>query len=85
MNEPNPVFKYATLARAMKQLNPENLDETLEVFENIPFGFENSQEYRMLLYAWSQFDPYGAIDYCKSRASGIGAGFAVSGVSRVGT
>ncbi|MEC8013528.1 MAG: hypothetical protein VX153_04795 [Verrucomicrobiota bacterium] len=80
VNEPNPVFKYATLARAMKQLNPENLDETLEVFENIPFGFENMQEYRMLLYAWSQFDPYGAIDYCKSRASGIGAGFAVSGV-----
>ena len=29
---------------------------------------------------WSQFDPLGAIDYCKSRASGIGAGFAVSGV-----
>ena len=80
VNETNPVYKYATLAEAMKQLNPDNLEETLEVFESIPFGFENMQEYRMLLYAWSQFDPYGAIDYCKSRASGMGAGFAVSGV-----
>ena len=80
VNQTNPVYKYATLAEAMKQLNSDNLEETLEVFESIPFGFENMQEYRMLLYAWSQFDPYGAIDYCKSRASGMGAGFAVSGV-----
>ena len=78
--ETNPVYKYATLAEAMKQLNPDNLSETLEVFDSIPFGFENMQEYRMLLYAWSQFDPYGAIGYCKSRASGMGAGFAVAGV-----
>ena len=34
----------------------------------------------MLLYAWSQFDPLAAIDYCKGRASGIGAGFATAGV-----
>ena len=80
VNETNPVYKYATLAEAMQQLNRVNLDETLEVFESITFGFENMQEYRMLLYAWSQFDPYGAIDYCNSRASGMGAGFAVSGV-----
>ena len=80
VNETNPVYKYATLAEAMQQLNRDNLDETLEVFESITFGFENMQEYRMLLYAWSQFDPYGAIDYCNSRASGMGAGFAVSGV-----
>ena len=80
VNQTNPVYKYGTLSEAMKQLNSDNLEETLEVFESIPFGFENMQEYRMLLYAWSQFDPYGAIDYCKSRASGMGAGFAVSGV-----
>ena len=80
VNETNPVYKYATLAEAMQQLDPDNLEETLEVFESIPFGFESMQEYRMLFYAWSQFDPYGAIDYCKSRASGMGAGFAVSGV-----
>ena len=79
-NETNPVYKFSKLGEAMKQLNKDNLSETLEVFESIPFGFENMQEYRMLLYAWSQFDPYGAIEYCNSRASGIGAGFAVSGV-----
>ena len=84
LNETNPVYKYATLAEAMQQLNPDNLEETLEVFESIPFGFESMQEYRMLFYAWSQFDPYGAIDYCKSRASGMGAGFAVSGFWKVG-
>jgi hypothetical protein len=79
-SEINPVYKFSKLGEAMKQLNEDNLAETLEVFESIPFSFENMQEYRMLLYAWSQFDPYAAIDYCKSRASGIGAGFAVSGV-----
>ena len=62
VNETNPVYKYATLAEAMQQLNPDNLEETLEVFDSISFGFENMQEYRMLFYAWSQFDPYGAID-----------------------
>ena len=78
--ENNPITRFAALTQAMKDLNPDNLPQALELFESIPFGFENAQDYRMLLYAWSQFDPLGAIDYCKSRASGIGAGFAVSGV-----
>ena len=46
----------------------------------MPFGFEHMQEYRMLLYAWGQFDPTGAIEYCNERASGMGAGFATTGV-----
>ena len=78
--ESNPITRFAALTQAMKELNPDNLPQALELFESIPFGFENAQEYRLLLYAWSQFDPLGAINYCKSRASGIGAGFAVSGV-----
>ena len=78
--ESNPITRFAALTQAMKDLNPDNLPQALELFESIPFGFENAQEYRLLLYAWSQFDPLGAINYCKSRASGIGAGFAVSGV-----
>ena len=73
--ENNPITRFAALTQAMKDLNPDNLPQALELFESIPFGFENAQEYRLLLYAWSQFDPLGAIDYCKSRASGIGAGF----------
>ena len=46
----------------------------------MPFGFEHMQEYRMLLYAWGQFDPIQAIEYCNKRASGMGAGFATTGV-----
>ena len=79
-NETDPVYKFSKLGEAMKVLTRDNLAETLGVFESIPFGFDSAQEYGMLLYAWSQFDPYGAIDYCKSRSSGIGSGFAVSGV-----
>ena len=78
--ESNPITRFAALTQAMKDLNPDNLSQALELFESIPFGFENAQEYRLLLYAWSQFDPLTAINYCKSRASGIGAGLAVSGV-----
>ena len=35
---------------------------------------------QMLLFSWAQFDPLAAIEYCNSRASGIGAGFAAAGV-----
>jgi hypothetical protein len=79
-SETNPIKRSAAFARALETLNPDNISQALKAFESLPMGFENMQEYKMLLYTWSQFDPLAAIDYCKSRASGIGAGFAASGV-----
>ena len=32
----------------MKDLNSDNLPQALELFESIPFGFENAQEYELL-------------------------------------
>ena len=78
--ESNPILRNASFAQAVGRLNAENLQEVLETFESMPLGFEHMHEYRMLLYAWGQFDPIAAIDYCKMRASGIGAGFATLGV-----
>jgi len=78
--ESNPIRRAAAFARALESLKQENISLTLKEFESLPMGFENMQEYKMLLYAWSQFDPLAAIDYCKDRASGIGAGFATAGV-----
>ena len=78
--ESSPIVRYASFAKALANLNENNLDEVLETFETMPFGFEHMQEYRMLLYAWGQFNPIGAIEYCKQRASGMGAGFATAGV-----
>ena len=78
--ESNPILRNASFAQALGRLNAENLQEVLETFESMPLGFEHMHEYRMLLYAWGQFDPIAAIDYCKMRASGIGAGFATLGV-----
>ena len=79
-SETNPIKRSAAFARALETLNPDNISQALKAFESLPMGFENMQEYKMLLYTWSQFDPLAAIDYCKSRASGISAGFATSGV-----
>ncbi len=78
--ESNPILRNASFAQALGNLNADNLEDVLETFKSLPFGFEHIQEYRMLLYAWGQFDPLAAIDYCKERASGIGAGFATAGV-----
>ena len=79
-SETNPIKRSAAYARAFENLNRDNIGQALKAFESLPMGFENMQEYKMLLYSWSQFDPLAAIDYCKTRASGIGAGFATSGV-----
>ena len=79
-SETNPIKRSAAFARAFENLNQDNIGQALKAFESLPMGFENMQEYKMLLYAWSQFDPLAAIDYCKDRASGIGAGFATAGV-----
>jgi hypothetical protein len=79
-SETNPIKRSAAYARALENLNRDNIGQALKAFESLPMGFENMQEYKMLLYSWSQFDPLAAIDYCKGRASGIGAGFATAGV-----
>jgi hypothetical protein len=78
--ESSPIARLSAFAEALSDLNEENLEEVLEAYESMPFGFEHMQEYRMLLYAWGQFDGVGAIEYCNKRASGIGAGFATTGV-----
>ncbi len=78
--ESNPIARLAAFSEALSDLNEDNLDDVLEAYESMPFGFEHMQEYRMLLYAWGQFDPIGAIEYCNKRASGMGAGFATTGV-----
>ena len=78
--ESSPITRLSAFAEALSDLNEDNLDEVLEAYESLPFGFEHMQEYRMLLYAWGQFDPTGAIGYCNERASGMGAGFAKTGV-----
>ncbi len=79
-SETNPIKRSAAFARAFENLNQDNIGQALKAFESLHMGFENMQEYKMLLYSWSQFDPLAAIDYCKDRASGIGAGFATAGV-----
>ena len=76
----NPITRTAAFAEVLSELDENNVDAVLEAFEDLSFGFEHMQEYRMLLYGWGQFDPLKAIEYCNERAKGIGAGFATSGV-----
>ena len=80
LNDANPITRSATFASLLSDLSPQNIDAVLDVYEDIPMGFENMHEYQLLLFGWAKFDPQGAIDYCKERATGIGAGFATSGV-----
>jgi len=76
----NPITRSVVFSNLLANLDSENLEAVLEVYEDIPLGFENMHEYQMLLYGWGKFDPEGAIGYCNQRATGIGAGFATAGV-----
>lgn len=76
----NPITRSVVFSQLLADLDSENLEAVLEVYEDIPMGFENMHEYQMLLYGWGKFDPSGAIEYCNKRATGIGAGFATAGV-----
>ena len=80
LNDPNPITRSAVFASLLSDLSPDNIDAVLDVYEDIPMGFESMHEYQLLLFGWAKFDPPGAIEYCRDRATGIGAGFATSGV-----
>ena len=75
-SETNPIKRSAAYARALENLNQDNIGQALKAFESLTFWPENRSEYEMLFYSWSQFDPVAAIGYCNSRVSRIGGGAA---------
>ena len=44
----NPITRTAAFAEVISQLDENNVDAVLEAFEDLSFGFEHMQEYRML-------------------------------------
>ena len=75
-SETNPIKRSSAYARALENLNQDNIGQALKAFESLTFWPENRSEYEMLFYSWSQFDPVAAIGYCNSRVSSIGGGAA---------
>ena len=47
-SETNPIKRSAAYARALENLNRDNIGQALKAFESLPMGFENMQEYKML-------------------------------------
>lgn len=70
IDEPNLMKRLSVLAGLLGELNEDNLDEVLAAFEKIPVSFETMQEYRLLMYAWGQFDAPSAIQFMRKKASG---------------
>ena len=65
----NPITRTSAFAEVLSELDENNVDAVLEAFEDLSFGFEHMQEYRMLLYGWGRFDPLKAIEYCNETVS----------------
>lgn len=93
LHDTNPITRAAVFSNMLSNLGPDNIEAVLDVYSNIPMGWEKGEgmdklinrmvEYRQLFYAWGQFDPEGAIAYCNDRAPDkLRAGFAISGVLR---
>ena len=68
--ETNPMKRLSGLANVLAELDEDNLADVLEAFDNFPLSFETSQEYRLLMYAWGQFDAPSAIEYMREKAGG---------------
>ena len=68
IDEPNLMKRLSVLAGLLGELNEDNLDEVLAAFEKIPVSFETMQEYRLLMYAWGQFDAPSAIQFMRKKA-----------------
>jgi len=64
----SPINKFASLTSMLSWLNPDNLDEVLKAYEDIPMDSEHLKEYQMLLYAWARFDKDAVLDYIDDRA-----------------
>ncbi|MFP6901806.1 MAG: hypothetical protein VCA36_12740, partial [Opitutales bacterium] len=79
VDDPNPITRSQVFADLLANLNPDNVESVLEVYKNLPMGFENMHEYRLLMFAWGKFDAPGAIEYVNGRATGMGARFAATG------
>jgi hypothetical protein len=78
-NDPNPITRSQVFSDLLEKLNPENLEAVLEVYQNMPMGFESMHEYRLLMYAWGKFDAPSAIEYVNGRNLGRGGAFAATG------
>ena len=78
-NDPNPISRSQVFADLLANLSEDNLDGVLEVYNDLPVGFENMHEYRLLMYAWGKFDAPAAIEYVNGRATGMGSRFAATG------
>ena len=79
LNDPNPISRSQVFADLLANLDENNLEAVLEVYNDLPVGFENMHEYRLLMYAWGKFDAPAAIEYVNGRATGMGSRFAATG------
>lgn len=79
LDDPDPITRAQVFADLLANLNAENVESVLEVYQNMPMGFENMQEYRLLLYAWGRFDAPAAIAYVNERDMGMRGRFVATG------
>ena len=67
--DPNPINRFASLTTLLGNLSEESLPDVLKAFEEIPMRYDHREEYQMLLYAWAEFDPEGALKYVEENGN----------------
>lgn len=61
----DPIERIRSFSEAVQNLDEENLPEILEAFDTLPKGYQRYTELRMLMHAWAEMDPEGAMGYAK--------------------
>ena len=57
------VGRNAVIADMLARLNPENADDALRVFEEMPSSYHTDNNYRLFLHAWAKVDGASALNY----------------------
>ena len=65
----NPINRFASLTNILGNLSEDSLPDVLKAFEEIPLRYDHREEYQMLLYAWAEFDPEGALKYVEKNGN----------------
>ncbi|MCC6354842.1 MAG: hypothetical protein IT577_13215 [Verrucomicrobiae bacterium] len=64
LEDPDLIQRGLRLMKLLEGLGPKNLDSVLAAFDGLDGdSFENLEAFRLLIYAWSRFDPKSAMGY----------------------
>lgn len=68
MSNENAVERYTALIAMLEKLGPEEFAALLDQFRELELTDERRTEYELMLSAWANIDPQGALAYAKTKS-----------------